>query len=172
MAVKIREWRRSDIDFLFDLNESCVPAVNKLSKDELIELVSMASFVRIAETKMTMLGAVVGFQPGTDYQSENYQWFCERYDQFLYIDRIMVAKRGRNQNVGSTIYEHAIKWADAKADGRMTCEVNIAPPNPTSLSFHDRFNFKKIGEGVFEPGVKEVAYFVRSETDDIPEQKD
>ena len=47
-----------------------------------------------------MLGFVICLPPGTDYGSLNYAWFDERYDAFVYVDRIAVAEVHRNKGVG------------------------------------------------------------------------
>ncbi len=39
----------------------------------------------------------------------------------------------------------------------MTCEVNLRPPNESSMRFHERYGFEQIGSQATEGGAKEVA---------------
>ena len=91
-----------------------------------------------------MLGFVICLPPQTTYGSLNYAWFNQRYDAFLYVDRIAVAEHQRNRGVGSILYEQVIANA-SKQSVPVAAEVNRLPPNPGSMRFHDRFNFIKVG---------------------------
>ena len=43
----------------------------------------------------------------------------------------------------------------------MTCEVNLEPPNPESLAFHDRLGFGRVGEQATKGGSVVVALLSR-----------
>jgi predicted GNAT superfamily acetyltransferase len=50
----------------------------------------------------------------------------------------------------------------AVAAGRpLCCEVNVVPPNPASLAFHDRLGFVTCGEDVDPRNGKRVRYLVQ-----------
>ena len=106
-----------------------------------------------------MVGFVICLPPNTEYGSLNYAWFNQRYDNFLYVDRIAVSVEYQNQNIGSVLYEHVKKQA-IEIDVPVTAEVNINPPNPGSMRFHDRHGFQQVG--VLEHDEKSVALFVYS----------
>ena len=38
-----------------------------------------------------------------------------------------------------------VSYARAQGVPRITCEVNVEPPNPVSLKFHERRGFREIG---------------------------
>jgi predicted GNAT superfamily acetyltransferase len=90
-------------------------------------------------------GEVIGFalalNPGAGYSSENYLFFESRFDNHLYIDRIVLADSARGHGVGTLIYQHLFQFAKDQGRARVTCEVNLEPPNPQSLRFHRRFGF-------------------------------
>ena len=44
---------------------------------------------------------------------------------------------------------------------RVTCEVNVRPPNPGSMAFHRDLGFTVVGEQDTEDGAKRVALMVR-----------
>ncbi len=54
----------------------------------------------------------------------------------------------------------ALTEARARDLERVTCEVNLVPPNPGSLAFHHRLGFERMGELQHIPGEKEVAMLV------------
>ena len=43
----------------------------------------------------------------------------------------------------------------------MTCEVNIRPPNPSSLDFHRRLGFEQVGSLASDSDDKEVAMLLK-----------
>ena len=44
----------------------------------------------------------------------------------------------------------------------LTCEVNVAPPNPVSHAFHAAMGFVEVGRQGTEGGAKTVALLARS----------
>jgi predicted GNAT superfamily acetyltransferase len=93
----------------------------------------------------TLLGFALLMAPSVDYASENYQWFDTRATKFLYLDRIVVADSLQNQGVGREIYAAVFEAARIRQCDEVTCEVNVDPPNPGSLRFHDRLGFVEVG---------------------------
>ena len=105
-----------------------------------------------------MLGFVICLPPQTSYGSLNYAWFNQRYDAFLYVDRIAVAPADRNRGIGSALYENVISVARDRSVP-VAAEVNLEPPNPGSVRFHHRFNFNEVG--TLDHGTKAVTMFLR-----------
>lgn len=79
---------------------------------------------------------------GQRVRQSNYRWFCECYDDFCYLVRVVVADTHRRRGVGSLIYDSA----EAGAAERMTLEVCVEPPNAASLAFHASRGFVEVGE--------------------------
>ena len=88
----------------------------------------------------------------------NYKWFNERYDEFLYVDRIAVAEEARSGGLGSALYDAVAAHAERLACP-VTAEVSLRPPNPGSMRFHARHGFNQIG--VFEQAEKAVTMMIR-----------
>ena len=74
------------------------------------------------------------FAPGTAYDSENYRWFSESFEDFLYLDRIVLDPGFRRRGLGGRVYDELEERA--RKNGRMVLEVNVEPPNDGSLAFH------------------------------------
>ena len=87
---------------------------------------------------------MICLSPRTEYKSLNYAWFNEKYEDFIYVDRIAVSLDQRNKGIGSKIYEEVIVYSQ-EHETPVAAEVNLNPPNPGSLRFHNRFGFEEVG---------------------------
>jgi predicted GNAT superfamily acetyltransferase len=136
-----------DAAMLTDVNNAAVPNVNHADEAELADLIAMSDLT-VALWDTSLLGFVLTLPPGVGYGSDNYRWFSEHYDEFVYVDRIVVAETARNRGIGVRLYDLVIAHAGERGVPRVTCEVNLDPPNPGSLRFHKRLGFVEVGEHV------------------------
>ena len=138
------------------LNEVSVPAVNSLDLEQMHWFHDNAPYFRCVRIDDRLAAFLIGLGPGLDYASPNYQWFCRKHERFGYIDRVAVAEEFRRHGIASRLYDD---FADALR-GRvpvMTCEVNIRPPNETSMAYHLRQGFVNVATQETDGGTKEVA---------------
>ncbi len=70
-------------------------------------------------------------------------WFGERYEDFVYLDRVAVDAASQGRGVGAALYAEVERQADATW---FTLEVNLRPRNDGSLRFHDRLGFVEVGQ--------------------------
>jgi hypothetical protein len=156
-----RDYRPADFDAVWALNQANDPAVNALPRDRFAWIVARAWYHRVTEDARGITGFLLVLPPGVrDYWSENYGWFSARYDAFAYVDRIAVEARARGAGVGSALYDDLA----ATASGTwpcILCEVNLDPPNPVSLAFHQRHGFTEVGRQQTEGGTKTVVMLRR-----------
>jgi hypothetical protein len=156
--VRLRPAQEADFDVILELNNSAVPAVNELARGDVAWFASVAHTFLLAETlECDMAGFLIGLSgPGVAYDSLNYAWFCERYERFMYVDRVVVAEAGRGEGTGQRLYDAFC--AAGRADGHhvLLAEVNLKPHNQVSLKFHDRYGFSPVGEQDLEDGKKRV----------------
>jgi len=148
-ALSLRPVRDTDTAQLLALNTAAVPAVNDLDTDQLAALLRAghSATAVVADTEPdTVLGFVILFAAGADYASENYRWFSARTDDFLYLDRIVVAPEHRGLGLGALLYSAVFDTARAIGADVVFCEVNLKPANPESLAFHARLGFTEIGQ--------------------------
>ncbi len=142
--MNIRNLTHTDVEAMWVINEEGLPGTGQVSPAELTALLDLASFAVGAFENDLMLGFVICLPPRTSYGSLNYAWFNQRYDAFLYVDRIAVAANQRDRGVGSALYERVVATAKEHTVP-VAAEVNRLPPNPGSMRFHHRFNFAEVG---------------------------
>ena len=142
--MDIRALSLDDIEAMWTINEEGLPGTGQVSHEELASLLNLASFSMGVFEDGHMLGFVICLPPSTAYGSLNYAWFNQRYDAFLYVDRIAVAEAHRNEGVGSMLYEQVARHA-GEQNIPVAAEVNLEPPNPGSVRFHHRFGFEEVG---------------------------
>lgn len=154
-STLVRPATDADLDQLVELNAAAVPAVSVADRPKMAELVEMATLAWVvdgasgpaASDGPSALDAfVLLFEPGSAYGSPNYLWFAERYERFLYVDRIVVAEGARGSGLGARLYDEAAAEAVRRGSTRVTAEVNVVPPNPGSSRFHRRHGFEAVGE--------------------------
>jgi predicted GNAT superfamily acetyltransferase len=138
------------------INNAAVPNVNRLDLKELEELRNMAGYFRVSETNSEISGFLIALQPAAEYHSENFQWFRQHYDEFVYIDRVVVAQRFRGLGVGRVFYADVQSHAEQLAP-LLTCEVNLVPRNDVSLLFHGTNGFHEVGQLSSDSGEKAVS---------------
>ena len=159
-SLIIRDVRNSDLDAVLVLNQSEVPHVGSVDATRMRWYAENATYFRVAMAGDELGAYLVGLRPGTGYQSPNYLWFCERYDEFAYVDRVAVAPSARRTGIASRLYEDFAAAMPASV-AVMTCEVNVCPPNDSSMEFHRRLGFEQVGSLVSESGAKEVAMLLK-----------
>lgn len=133
----------ADYDAVLELNEESVTSLAPLDFAGVDWHHHNAAAAVVWETDGAVVAFSFAFAPGSTYQSVNYRWFAERYDDFLYLDRIAVSSRMRRQGIASGMYD-ALE-AQAARHGRMVCEVYIEPPNEESLAFHESRGYLPLG---------------------------
>ena len=156
-GVTVRTLTADDALSLAALNDLAAPAVPVTAPAALAQLVDLAHVALGLQREGELVGFVLAMAPATAYDSENYVYFESRGVDHLYVDRIVIAESERGRGLGVVLYDAV--FADARAHGRreVTCEVNLDPPNPGSLVFHERLGFHQVGTQATKGGAVTVA---------------
>lgn len=158
----IRDGNAEDLAAILALNEGAVPHVSHLTSAELRELAAEAATLRVVEREGRVVAFLLALTPEARYASENFRWFTERYDAFIYVDRVVVAPDARSGGIGARLYADVAAFARERRIPRVTCEVNTRPRNKGSLRFHAREGFTRVGTQTTEGGSKAVVLLVKA----------
>ncbi len=141
------------------LNQAHVPAVGALHLPRLTRLVERAETAVPAEVDGDLAAFVVVLRPGVGYGRPNDRWFSQRYDDFAYVDRVVVDATYQRGGLGHALYDCVEASTDAAV---VCCEVNLHPRNEPSLRFHERRGFQPVGDQDTDGASKRVALLAKS----------
>jgi predicted GNAT superfamily acetyltransferase len=89
----------------------------------------------------------ITFAPDAPDAGANHRWFADRFESFVYLDRIAIDPTYQNLGLGVLLYQSVEQQMIASAQhSLLCCEVNLEPPNPGSLRFHHRIGFTEVGQ--------------------------
>ncbi|MAR94449.1 MAG: hypothetical protein CMA45_05200 [Euryarchaeota archaeon] len=142
--MQSRPLLQDDASSVWEINEQGLPGTGKVSVEEISHLIEISEISLGVFEQENLVGVVICLSPNVDYGSLNYAWFNEKYQDFIYVDRVAVSTNHRGQGIGSYIYQELINISEQKQIP-ITAEVNLNPPNPGSMRFHHRFNFSEVG---------------------------
>jgi predicted GNAT superfamily acetyltransferase len=132
--MELREITDADRPAVLELNQDSVLELSPLDEARLHYILALAYRGVLIERDGAVLAFAIAIAPGAGYDSRNYSRLSERFEDFLYLDRIAVADGTRRQGLGAMLYD-AMEDA-ARPFGRMVCDVNVEPRNDASLAFH------------------------------------
>lgn len=147
MSIVIRDVASHELDSVLALNNAAGENILPLDAASLNYFFHRAHYFRVAEVDGLITGFLIGMMPGADYSSSNYRWFCARYAEFLYIDRIVIASPRRGLGVGRAFYADVTSFAEVRVPW-LTCEVFLEPRNDVAVLFHGTYGFHEVGQEV------------------------
>ena len=138
------------------LNQRYQYLLSSLTMKEFRTILSHCFYHRYLEKGMAFAAAM---DDQAEHDGENYGWFKERYQSFVYVDRIVIDKSLQRRGMANAFYEN-IEHETRKAGRAYLCaEVNLLPPNQASLDFHDARGFERVGTSNSEQKI--VQYFAK-----------
>ena len=148
----------NDVPMMWEINEQGLPGTGQVTQNEMAVLLELSEVSLGAYQDGKLTGFVLCLLPNTEYGSLNYAWFNQRYDQFIYVDRIAVAKDSRNSGIGTLLYQQVFDYA-TQHNIPVTAEVSLKPSNEGSDRFHLRHGFVTVGE--LDRGDKAVTMYIK-----------
>lgn len=141
----LSEASADDTDAIIRLSRTGVHTASSLNEDSLVALLHICCWFRV----LSVDGHIVGFACAMDrqaaYDGEAFHCFRARFRQnFLYINRIVIAPEYRRQGLGRLIYDDLENFATTHAVSLLTCDVDRAPPDQPSHAFHLRQGFVEL----------------------------
>lgn len=141
----LREAVLEDYPSILTLNEALVEFLSPMDKALLGRLHGQAELLQVAEENGVIAAFLLLLREGKDYDSENYRWFSQHYEKFLYVDRIVVGVDFQHSGYGKLLYHLVFDHARCTGVPVVTAEVNLQPPNLPSLNFHKKTGFQEVG---------------------------
>lgn len=162
MDSQIRNVELNDINDLIRINELSIPAVNSITEAKFEWFYNNSLYFRLIKSSGDEIyGFLLALNPALDYESINYKWFQNRYDQFAYIDRVAILKKYKRNGLGKKLYSDLEQTI--KDNYKMiTCEYNLKPMNLESEKFHLAIDYERVGSLVTENGAKEVSLMLKN----------
>lgn len=143
MTTRLRPITPADHAEVVALNERHVDLTAPMDEARLVELAASAEHADVIEVDGQLAGFVITFGVGAAYDGAHFAWFAERYDDYCYLDRIVIHEDFQRRGLGSFTYDEL-----EGSCGRpvFALEVNIDPPNEPSLAFHRARGFTEVGQ--------------------------
>jgi predicted GNAT superfamily acetyltransferase len=163
MSIQLRDAVPADYPAVQALNDAAVPAVTPATVEHIARIAAVTAYFRVAVENGEIAGFLTAMTPDSAYWSPNFRWFADRYDSFVYVDRIVVDPSRWRGGIGGRFYADIEAFARPLAS-RVTCEVNTRPRNDVSLNFHARCGFREVGTLASDNGNQEVVLLEKTLT--------
>ena len=144
MSYKIEQASKDDLNFILSLNQDSIPAVSSSNLEMMRHFLAISDYFKVCKVNGISIGFLIALLPEKDYNSEHYKWFNDRYDSFIYVDRIIFNKSYQKQGYGTIFYNDLINSIKNKSLD-IACEINFKPYNEQSIKFHNKYGFKEVG---------------------------
>ena len=143
----VRNIEIADLPRVLEINNANTPGVSELTFTELeTDLENSLHALAIDNEQGEVCAFCITFDPGAPDAGDNHRWFAERYESFVYLDRIAIDSNHQNRGLGAVLYQSVeLHMLDSAQHSLLCCEVNLEPPNPGSLRFHQRIGFMELG---------------------------
>jgi predicted GNAT superfamily acetyltransferase len=153
----IRNAKDADFPSIIELNKCFVHFTSEMDQQGVTVLDTLSCFHKVVEFEGQVVAFVLAIDAKKNYNSVNYQWFKQRYHDFIYIDRIVIGAGRQGKGLGRMLYKSLFDYAEKNHFKRIACEFDIKPPNEVSASFHRGFGFYQVGTQELKGGKKAVS---------------
>lgn len=160
MVLAIRDVREHDLDAVLALNNAAGIGILPMSGEKLRHFMIEADYFRVAEVDGHVAGFLIALREGAEHNSPNFRWFREHYDQFLYVDRIVVAGPYRRHGLGRVFYCDVQSYAEVRVP-LLACEVFLEPREDATLLFHGTYGFQEVGQHVMDGTGRRVSMLMK-----------
>ena len=160
----VRNIVSTDVTRVLEINNANTPGVSELTMSELeTDIENCLHALAIDNEHGEVCAFCITFDPGAPDAGANHQWFAERYKSFVYLDRIAIDSNHQNRGLGALLYQSVEQHMLNSAEHTLLCcEVNLEPPNPGSLRFHQHIGFTEVGQSIPEYANYRVSYLSKS----------
>jgi hypothetical protein len=150
----VRNIEDADLPRVLEINNANTPGVSELTLSDLeTDIKNCMHALAIDNQHGEVCAFCITFAPDAPDAGVNHQWFAERHKSFIYLDRIAIDSNHQNRGLGALLYQTVEqRMLNSAEHTLLCCEVNLEPPNPGSLRFHQRIGFAEVGQQSPSPG--------------------
>lgn len=145
MSVDLRDISEHDLDAVLALNNSAGSAILSIDAAHVRHFHEHADYFRVAEIDGRVAGFLIALRECSEHLSSNFRWFCDRYPNFVYIDRVVIGDGFRGHGLGRLFYSDVQSFAETRAP-LLACEVFLEPRDDVALLFHGTRGFNEVGQ--------------------------
>ena len=144
----VRNIEIADLARVLEINNANKPGVSELTLSELeTDFKNCLHALAIDNEHGEVCAFCITFAPDAPDAGTNHRWFADRFESFVYLDRIAIDSAHQNLGLGALLYQAVEqRMFDSAKHSLLCCEVNLEPPNPGSLRFHKRIGFTEVGQ--------------------------
>jgi len=144
----VRNIESADLTQVLAINNANTPGVSELTLSELeTDIKNCLHALAIDNEHGEVCAFCITFAPDAPDAGANHRWFADRFESFVYLDRIAIDPTYQNLGLGVLLYQSVEQqMIDSAQHSLLCCEVNLEPPNPGSLRFHHRIGFTEVGQ--------------------------
>lgn len=154
-AATLRAITPDDLPALLALNNAHAAELSWQTPGQFGALMQQACWARTAGHGDALL---IALDQDAAYDNPNFAWMAARFERFIYIDRVVVARHAQGRGLAGALYAELKAQARDWNHAQLVCEINLDPPNPESVTFHEKYGFGLIGQADL-PNGKRVGYF-------------
>lgn len=152
MTFSVRVLRPGDLGRALEINQANTPAVGSIDSERLAFIYGESAISLGATVDGRLVGFTMVLAPGSAYDSVNYRWFQSNHPETWYLDRVAISAAYRRQGLGAGLYRSVFEQLTSAGARCLGLEVNIEPPNPVSMAFHERLGFETLAQQTTDYG--------------------
>lgn len=167
MQPMIKRVQPQDYAFVLALNERNVEFLVPMDAAQLAFFAKTAKVFDVLYADGAPAAFLIALQGrGVDYDLCAYRWFADRYESFLYIDRVVVDEKRRGMGYARKLYRRVLDHAKEEGIGVVAAAIETIPYNEPSHRFHQKMGFYEVGEQTIRGGTVKVSFQIA----DVPKR--
>lgn len=145
MSILIRDVQEHELDAILAMNNAAGSGILPMNQTQIQYFWRSADYFRVAESDNCLVGFLIALSQDAEYESSNFNWFKQRYEKFVYVDRIVIAKGQRSAGIGRLFYADVLSYSEVRAPA-VVAEVFMEKSTHPALLFHGSFGFYEVGQ--------------------------
>lgn len=143
------------------VNQRDCPEALQLPESEFIEHLALCELVLEESCEGKLQGFVLGMPSIVPQPHFSYHWFLTRFEDFLFLERVVVLPEYQRAGIASALLARALQWSREAGLTSICCQVHDRPPNKKGHAFVLALGFVPV-ESVMLPSREIVTMYQRS----------